>query len=261
MNVGSDSDAIDESDKPRLHRRAFLALSSAGLLAPFFKDLAWAETLDKTGAVVRPLSMGYIEGSEELRSLKRLSRAIRRPGLVQESEESGASPVVLPAASLFQGDTSLPGRPLRIRIDGLYPPLAIDPRRRRALPFAADLDVFFPSPDPTISTPIPFKAWSLRQRPGWNPSPPVRFRFPLDWQAVPELVLRVQPKREAAPLLLRTRFTLDAESGLPRLRRGVYLLGFAPGAWDREVRLAEVGRRAPAELFSVLVSMEPEGDA
>jgi len=260
MNVGSDSDAIDESDKPLLHRRAFLALGSAGLLAPLFKDLAWAEDLDKAGAVERPLSVGYIEGSEELRSLKRLSRTIRRPGL-QEAEASDASPAVVPAASLFQGDTSLPGRPLRIRIDGLYPPLAVDPKRRRSLPFAADLDVVFPSPDPAVTTPIHYKAWSLRQRPGWDPSPPVRFRFPLDWQAVPELVLRVQPKREAAPLLLRTKFTLDAESGLPRLRRGVYLLGFAPGAWDREVRLAEVGRRAPAELFSVLVSMEPEGDA
>lgn len=260
MNVGSDSAATDESDKPLLHRRAFLTLSSAGLLAPLFKDLAWAEDLDKAGAVERPLSVGYIEGSEELRSLKRLSRTIRRPGL-EEAEASGSSPAVVPAASLFQGDTSLPGRPLRIRIDGLYPPLAVDPKRRRALPFAADLDVFFPSPDPAVTTPIHYKAWSLRQRPGWNPSPPVSFRFPLDWQAIPELVLRVQPTREAAPLALRTKFTLDVETGLPRLRRGVYLLGFAPGAWDREVRLSDVGRRAPAELFSVLVSIEPEGDA
>jgi hypothetical protein len=261
MNQSSDSDANDESDKPLLHRRAFLTLSSAGLLAPLFKDLAWAETLDKAGSVERPLSVGYIEGSEQLRSLKRLSRQIRRPGLQEESEASAASPVVVPAASLFQGDTSLPGRPLSIRIDGLYPPLAVEPRRRKALPFAADLDVFFPSPDPAVTTPIHYKAWSLRQRPGWDPSPPVKFRFPLDWKSLPELVLRVQPKRDAATVVLRTKFTLDVESGLPRLRRGVYLLGFAPGAWDREVRLADVGRKAPAELFSVLVSMEPEGEA
>jgi hypothetical protein len=261
MKHDSESGANDESDKPLLHRRSFLALSSAGLLAPLFKGLAWAETLDKAGTVVRPLSVGYIEGSEELRNLKRLSRTIRRPGLQETAESAESSPIVVPASSLFQGDTSLPGRPLRIRIDGLYPPLAADPKRRRALPFAADLDVFFPSPDPAATAPIPYMAWSLRQRPGWDPSPPVSFRFPLDWKALPEIVLRVQPKRESPSTVLRTKFTLDDESGLPRLRRGVYLLGFAPGAWDREIRLADVGRKAPAELFSVLVSMEPEGEA
>ena len=260
MNVEPGSDANDEADQPLLHRRTFLALGSAGLLAPFFKDLAWAEDLDKAGAVVRPLSMGYIEGSEEFRSLKRLPRQVRRPGLQEETEASGSSPVVVPAASLFQGDTSLPGRPLRIRIDGLYPPLVLEPKRRRALPFAADLDVYFPSPDPALVTSIHYKAWSLRQWPGWNPSPPVRFRFPLDWQALPEIVLRVRQTRDSAPTVLRTKFTLDDESGVPRLRRGVYLLGFAPGAWDRQVRLADVGRQAPAEQFSVLVSMEPEGE-
>lgn len=261
MNSGAESDANDESDKPFLHRRAFLALGSAGLLAPFLQDFAWAETLDKAGTVVWPLSVGYIEGSEEFRSLKRLPRKIRRPGLQGEEEAAESSPVVVPAVSLFQGDTTLPGRPLRIRIDGIYPPLSVDSKRRRGLPFAADLDVFFPSPDPAIATPIHYKAWSLRQRPGWNPSPPVSFRFPLDWQALPELVLRVQQTEEARPVVLRTKFTLDDESGLPRLRRGVYLLGFAPGAWDRDVRLAEVGRKALAEQFSVLVTMEPEGEA
>ena len=258
MNAESGSDANDESDQPLLHRRAFLALSSTGLLGTLFNDLARAATLEKAGSVVRPLSVGYIEGSEEFRNLKRLPRIVRRPGLQEKAETLDSSPAVVPAASLFQGDTTLPGRPLRIRIDGLYPPLAVDPQRRRALPFAADLDVYFPSPDPAIAVPVYYMAWSLRQRPGWDPSPPVSFRFPLDWQALPEIVLRVQPTREAASIVLRTKFTLDDESGLPRLRRGVYLLGFAPGAWDREVRLAEVGRRAPAEQFSVLVSMEPE---
>jgi hypothetical protein len=261
MSQESESDANDDSDKPLFHRRAFLALGSAGLLAPLLQDLAWAEALDKAGTVVRPLSVGYIEGSEEFRSLKRLPRKVRRPGLQTEEEEAEPSSAVVPAASLFQGDTALPGRPLRIRIDGLYPPLSMDPQRRRGLPFAADLDVFFPSPDPAVVTPIHYKAWSLRQRPGWDPSPPVSFRFPLDWQALPEIVLRVQQTRDSAPMVLRTRFTLDDEPGQPRLRRGVYLLGFAPGAWDRDVRLAEVGRRAPAELFSVLISMEPEEEA
>ncbi|HEX9943913.1 MAG TPA: hypothetical protein VGG03_18015 [Thermoanaerobaculia bacterium] len=260
MNPSADANEENHVGKPLLHRREFLALGSAGLLAPLFGDLAWAEPL-ALEAVVRPMSVGYIAGSETFRNLRRLPRKIRRPGLKGEGDEIEPSPVVVPAARLFQGDTSFPGRPLRIRIDGLYPPLALELKRRRELPLAADLDVFFPSPDPAIESPVLFMAWSFRRRPGWNPSPPVSFRFPLDWQALPQFVLRVQQAAEAPPVVLRTKFTLDNESGRPRLRRGVYLLGLAPGAWDGEVKLAEVGRRAPSELFSVLVSMNPEGEA
>jgi hypothetical protein len=250
---------LEEEPHPvHLHRRQFLAFGSAGLLAPFFKDLAWAESL-ATEAVVRPMSVAYIEGSEAFRDLRRLPRKIRRPGLVEETA-AGPSPALVPAASLFQGDTSLPGRPLRIRIDGLYPPLALERKRWRELPLAADLDVLFPSPDPANANPLRFQAWSFRQRPGWNPSPPVSFRFPLDWQALPQFVLRVRYGPGVPPIVMRTKFTVDNESGRPRLRRGVYLLGLMPGAWDWEVKLAELARKTPAELFSILVSMDPEGE-
>jgi hypothetical protein len=259
MNSSTEGNEEPHSGRTLLHRREFLALGSAGLLAPLFRDLAWAEPL-AAEALARPMSVGYIEGSEGFRNLRRLPRKVRRPGLA-EGDETEPSAVIVPAADLFQADTSLPGRPLRIRIDGLYPPLATEPKRRRALPLAVDLDALFPSPDPAIATPLRYQAWSFRQRPGWNPSPPVSFRFPLDWQALPQFVLRVQQAPEVPPVVLRTKFTLDNEPGRPRLRRGVYLFGFAPGAWDGEVKLADFGRRAPAELFSVLISMDPEGEA
>ncbi len=242
------------SSKPLLRRRDFLALGSAGLLAPLFGDLAWAQAGE---AAVRPLPVGYIEESETLRNLHRLPRMIRRPLSTAESETAAASPVVVPAASLFQGDTSLPGRPLRIRIDGLYPPQALEPKLWKKLPLAMDLEVLFPSPDPAFPQPLRFFAWSFRRRPGWNPSPPVEFRFPLDWQSLPQLVLRVRPAI-GEPLVLRTKFTVDAESGRPRLRRGIYLLGATPGVWDRPIRLEDLARWAPAEMVSVLVSMDPE---
>jgi len=83
------------------------------------------------------------------------------------------------------------------------------------------------------------------------------FTFPLDWQALPEFVMTVRPAR-GAPMVLATRFTLDQESGLPRLRRGVYLFGFTPGAWDWSLRLKDLGRVAPSELFSLLVTIDSE---
>jgi hypothetical protein len=237
-----------------LRRRDFLAWGSAGLLLPLVGDLAWAQQGE---VAVRPLSAGYIEGSEVFRDLHRLPRRVRRPlAVATENEATEASPVIVPAAGLFQGDTSLPGRPLRIRIDGLYPPQALEPKLWRKLPLAMDLEVLFPSPDPAFPQPLRFFAWSFRRWPGWNPSPPIQFRFPLDWQSLPQFVLKVRPAAGEA-FVLRTKFTVDNEPGRPRLRRGVYLFGATPGIWDRELRLADLARWAPAELASVLISMDP----
>ena len=241
--------------RPLLRRRDILAWGSAGLFLPLVGDLAWAQGNE---VAVGPLSAGYIDGSEVFRDLRRLPRKVRRPLSVTTDSETAAeaSPVIVPATSLFQGDTSLPGRPLRIRIDGLYPPQALDPKLWKKLPLAMDLDVLFPSPDPAFPQPLRFFAWSFRRQPGWDPSPPIRFRFPLDWQALPQFVLRVRPA-VGAPFVLRTKFTVDDEPGRPRLRRGVYLFGAAPGVWDRPMRLADLARWAPAELASVLISMDP----
>jgi len=253
-------EAREEPHPARLHRRQFLVLGSVGLLAPALGDLAWAQPVAE--AAIRPLPMpvGYIEESETFRNLRRLPRKVRRPLVTVDGavEEAEASPVIVPAASLFQGDTNLPGRPLRIHIHGLYPSATLKLDRPENLPQALDLEVLFPSPDPASSQPLRFYAWSFRKKPAWSPSPPVSFRFPLDWEAELQLVLRVRTAAGES-LVLRTKFTVDAESGRPRLRRGAYLLGFTPGAWDRGgVKLADLSRRMPAELVSILVTMDPE---
>lgn len=250
-----------ESDPPSplLRRRDFLALGSAGLLMPLFGNLAWAEPLVSAaaGLAVQTMSVGYLDGSEELHDLKRLPRAVRRPAAVQ-ADATDTSPVIIPATSLFQADTSMPGLPLRIRVHGLYPPVAsVERKRQKDVPVAVDLEALFPSPDPAFPAPLPFYAWSLRQRPGWNPSPPVSFRFPLEWQVLPEFVLRVRGA-DGVSKVMRTKFTLDNEPGRPKLRRGVYVFGFDAKTWQREVRLSDLAGRAPAEMFSVLVSMESE---
>jgi hypothetical protein len=248
-----------ESDPPkRIRRREFLALGSAGLLAPLFGDLAWAEPLSRASAAPQPMpmSLGYIDGSEGFKNFRRLPRKVRRP-LALSEEEAETSPVIVPAAGLFQSDTAMPGFPLRVHVHGLYPPVALEARRRRDVPQAIDLEAIFPSNDPASPAPLRFFVWSLRQSPGWDPSPPTSFRFPLDWQVMPQFVLRVRGA-DGVTRVLRTKFTVDNETGLPRLRRGTYVLGLNAGVWDREVKLTDLASRVPAGMFSLLVSFESE---
>ena len=249
-----------DSSSTLLRRRDFLTLGAAGLLTPLIGNLTWAAPLAAAEIPVQPMSVGYIDGSEGYRSFKRLPRKIRRPLLQKEGDEEETSPVVIPAESLFQADTSLPGRPLRIHVHGLYPPVALEAERRREVPLAVDLEAIFPSPDPAFPTPLRFYVWGLRQKYGWDPSPPITFRFPLDWQVLPQFVLRVR-RTDGSHHVMRTRFTLDNEAGRPKLRRGVYLLGLTPVAWTRAARISDYARVAPAEMFSLMVSMDPEAEA
>lgn len=251
-----------DSAAPGLRRRDFLALGSAGLVSLCLGDLAWAAPLAAAGSL--PLPVAYLDGSAQIRDLKRLPRGVRRPAALSEraAGQEAAEPLEVLGADLMpSGDTSLIGRPLRLRIQGLYPPAALNPKRWRELPEAIDLDVVFPPPDPALPAPVPFHAWSFRKTPGWNASPPVSFVFPLDWYVYPELVLRVTPAGGGNPVTMAARFTLDEEPGQPRLQRGLYLLGFQPGPWRASGDLQKLGGRTPAELFSILISLEPEPES
>jgi hypothetical protein len=241
-----------------LRRREFLALGSAGLLSLCFSEVAEAQSLLTADAATQPMAVGYVDGSAEAPHLRRLPLRIRQPRAAAAADNVEYE--IVPAASLPMGDTQLIGRPLRMTIHGLYPPGGLLPKRRGELPLAIDLDVLFPSPDPMFPEPIPYFAWSFRRRPGWNPSPPVSFLFPLDWQSLPELAMRVVPAGGGAPRSFRTRFTLDDETGRPRLLRGVYALGTATNAWRSAVALQDLGPGTPASLVSVLLSLEPEGE-
>lgn len=251
--------ARPERESSKLRRRDFLVLSSTLALTPWFSDLALAQSLLIGDAAVRPMPVSFLEGSREVPDLRDFAVWMRQPRIAHgASWEDGEAVRVVPAAELFQGDTELVGRPLRLRIDGLYPPAALDRKRRKELPVAIDLDVLFPAPEPAVSLePVRFHAWSFRRRPGWNPSPPVSFTFPLDWQALPEIELRVVPAGGLPPVTLRSRFTFDDEPGLPRLQRGLYLLGTAPDSLRSPLSLQALVRAAPVELVSVMMSIEP----
>ncbi len=229
------------------NRREFLAFSTVGVLAATLPDFAWAD------GKAAPLSVGYIEGSETLRNLKRLPRAVRRPGLEGDAE-TGLR--VVPADSLWAGDGNLYGRPLRIAIRGLYPPSTIDAKQRDLLPLTADLDVVFPSFDPIDDRPNRFAAWSFRRHGGWNPSPPVRFQFEQAEETRLDLRLAVKEATGKATSF-ETRFTIDAEAGMPRLRRGLYLLGLSVGTWASGASLAALaGPRGAVRYASILMAVE-----
>ena len=240
-----------------VRRRDFLVLGSAGLAALCFGGAAQAQSLVVAEAA-RPMPIGFLAGSEEASSLRKLPMRIRRPRMAAEVGSAVSEYVVVPAESLPLGDTNLIGGPLRLTIHGLYPPGGISPNRWAELPLSIDLDVLFPSPDPMFPEPIRFFAWSFRRQPGWNPSPPVSFVFPLDWNALPELEMRVVPAGGGPARTFRTRFTFDDEAGQPRLIRGAYALGTSPKAWRSNVALRSLGPDTPASFVSVLLSMESE---
>lgn len=242
-------------------RREFLALGSAGLLSLCFGGAAQAQSILTGEAATQLMPVGYLDGSGEAPKLRKLPLRIRQPRAAARAGEEAIEYQVVPAASQPMGDTQLIGQPLRVTVHGLYPSGGLLPRKWSQLPIAIDLDVLFPSPDPAFPEPIRFFAWSFRRQPGWNPSPPVSFVFPLDWHALPELSMRVVPADGGPVQTFRTRFTFDQESGQPRLMRGTYALGTSPNAWRSAVALQDLGPNTPASLVSVLVSMESEVEA
>lgn len=244
-----------DSSSVGVRRRDFLVLGSAGLAALCFGGSLQAQSL-VTAEAGRPMPVGFLAGSEEAASLRKLPVRIRRPRTAA-AEAAGPEYVVVPAEGLPMGDTNLIGTPLRLTVHGLYPPGGISPKKWAELPLAIDLDVLFPSPDPMFPEPIRFYAWSFRRQPGWNASPPVSFVFPLDWEAMPELSMRVV-SASGEVRTFRTRFTFDDEAGQPRLMRGAYVLGTAPKVWRSNVALRALGPETPASHVSVLLSMEPE---
>lgn len=251
---------VATSESSGLRRRDFLALGSAGLAVLCSGGVAQAQSLLIEESAPRWMPIGFLEGSEGAPTLRRLPARIRRPRMAADANSIEPEYRVIPAASLPLGDTNLVGPPLRMTIHGLYPPGGIAPKRWRELPLAIDLDVLFPSPDPAFTEPIPFHAWSFRRKPGWNPSPPVSFVYPLDWQALPMLSMRVVPAKGGLVQTFQTRFTFDDEANLPRLMRGAYVLGTSPNAWRSDVKLQDLGPDTPASLVSILLSIEPEGE-
>jgi hypothetical protein len=263
-----------EASVPRLGltRRRLLQTASAGAAAFVFGPAAWAQGTAAAAAQgeVLPLSVGYLEDSDLLPSLRqqpwRRGRALGNR--------------IVPAAQMPLGDQNLALSTVEMRVHGFYPGI---PPRRLATFSTVVLTVFFPSFDPVSPDPKPFYSWQGKVWPGPSKSPPNRFLVPLREDGGLELVLEVFDGLPTAagqraarvlrggagtrapisePLELRslyTDFTVDWQAGRPKLQRGFYFLGLAAGMWRTPGELpGELGWKGSpdSERWSVVVSFE-----
>jgi hypothetical protein len=247
---------------PHLRRRDLLAWGGAAALWPAFSGVARAqETLAAAALVERPLSIGYVEGSDTWQSFKGITVATLNRGLRSEPQRAPAAASVVPATSLIVGDQTLAGQTVRVGVHGFYPiPNPVYVR-------SAYLTVFFPSDEPALRlAPLPFTPWGFHNRPVPNPAPPVKFVAPLGAEGKLDLLLEVvgAPERARRPSpavggRFTASFTVDWFEGRPRLQRGLYLLGLAPGTWSaqRALPMTKAGQQRPLELVSLMLSIDP----
>lgn len=251
-----------------LTRRRLLQVASAGAAVHAFGGAAFAQGAAPEGQVL-PLSVGYLEDSDLLPSLKQQPwRQGRARGLQ-----------ILPADRMSLGDQSLAHSTVEMRVHGFYP--GIPPRR--LAPFTtAVLTVFFPSFDPLRLDPLPYYSWQGKLWPGPQKGSPNRFLVPLREDGGLELVLEVfdgfptAAGQRAARVLrggngqtpiseplelksLYTDFTVDWYGGRPKLQRGFYFLGLAPGTWSSPGELpGAIGWKGSrdSERWSLVVSFD-----
>jgi hypothetical protein len=212
-----------------------------------------------------PLSVGYLVGSEQVPDLRRLYVTALR-----NERRKGTEAIHIVPASDLPGDPRLQGLSVRMAIMGLYPGKNLD---KAALPAGIDVDVLSADPFSEKREPLRHYAWTFRAKP-WNESPPVRFTS----YAEPDrgfgfdVLQRDQPTKGAVAALrvlgggsgrvptpaVRRRgwFAFGRESAQPRLQRGIYLLGLAPGVWDDEVILPLSSRGNAAERLSIVVLVD-----
>lgn len=235
-----------------IRRRDFLALASAGAAGVWLQGLPAA--FAQASRVEEPMSVGFLEGSEELASFRPL------PWQLGDEPESM---VVVPADKLALGDQALAGGYVEMCVHGLYPDF---PPKRFESFRSAYLTVFFPPPEPTFEQPAPFTAWGSLRLPARSTAAPIRFLLPLGIDGGFDLLLEVAYDLELEPgsksvttVVFRaaTRFTVDWQAGRPKLQRGLYLLALAPEVWSKEVQLPELGEKPRHELCSLAVSFEP----
>jgi len=241
-----------------LARREFLVLSAAGVLTPWVTRFANAAAppvsagLPQVVAPPVPMSIGYVQGSGDLKSLRRLPwESLSAQQLAGDAEAPRFE--VTSAKDLPLGDQNLANGVVKMTVYGLYP--ATRPLKRESLD-AIDLEVIFPSPDPAFPKPLPFHAWSYRRLPAPNVGHRLSFNVPLglDGSLAISLVVGTlgAPQRERYD----ANFTVDWADGRPKLQRGIYLLGLEPNAWNSGQTLPGPGEKARLDLRSLVISID-----
>lgn len=238
------------------------ALATATAFSALTPSAAEAAPID----VVEPLSIGYLEGSEDTPNLRRLYLTALRGERRQGMEEFR----VVPASSL-SGDPRLAGMAVKTTLFGLYPSKNL---AAIALPAAIDVDVLSTHPFGEVKKPLRYFAWSFRNKPR-NESPPVTFRSYADPDRGFGFEIRMRTAAspaalasmrllggspEATPATTRIRrtswFSMGRESNQPKLQRGIYLLSLLTGAWDHDVVLPVRTGRDGAQRLSLVLAVD-----
>lgn len=179
------------------------------------------------------IGVGYIEGSADLASLDELLAA--------------GDARVVPAAGMGRGDVS--NQAVAVTVHGFTPGTACD----GSCPYDNVLvDAHIASPDLYgDQATIPFYAWTFRRSPSMASG---RSRFVVG--AAPGL--RVGFSIGAGVVsAASTVFTSGrGSSGLPQLRRGIYLLGLNGGAWGEATPLPGSADEKWAKMTSIVVSVD-----
>ena len=258
--------ANPEPARRGIRRRELLGWGAAAAVLPALPRAAWAQ---EPAGVQAPTSMsvGFVAGSESWRTLRKVNVATLARGHRVERNAPAAQHSVVPAVEMLAGDQTLASELVRVGVRGLYP-VGISDRIGRIR-----LTVFFPSPNPARSRPLPFHAWSYESWPAPSPSPPLEFVAPLGVDGSFSLRMDVLPaprrqlsRRSIAELALQplggsfaTDFTVDWFAGRPKLQRGIYLLGLSQGTWAAEKTLPvhRSGRLRPLHLLSLVLTIDP----
>ena len=249
-----------------MDRRDFLRLGMAASLAPLASGpAAWAGRL---GASASTLSVGYLAGSSTLSSLREAAAALcaleTAPGFAASVLEELFPLEVIPAGELPLGDQLLANEPAAVGIHGLYPAL---PQLHQEGIIGLGLDVLFEAENGAGT--FPFFAWSLSLADGPSPSPPTQFVVPIGPTGGLRLRLRVNalPTEVLAEFGISRKqvtpggpnqphFTVDGEATLPRLQRGLYLLGLRPDTFGKPVGLPGPGSAVPMSLCALVLRVE-----
>lgn len=237
------SDDKKTLELPLLRRREFMYLTSVVALAPGFSGIASAaESLAAAAAAgPRSMSVGFVEGSDTWGEIAKA--------------RSLAGERVVPAKDLLLGQQEMALEQLRVTVHGVYPKALAD----KGMVPASAFTVFFPNPDETLlAGPVPFHAWEYQKKPAPSPAARLSFELPSGTYGDVDFALDVTETQRGKTVKQRylTRFTVDATAGMPKLQRGVYLLGFAATTWDSAATLPAPGKKLQPELASLVVSFD-----
>lgn len=237
---------MDESTSPRgITRRRFVGGTAVAVAASY------------TGFKVIPRSKGEHLPALHLSERERKS-AVPSVGYVEGSDaldDLGTVPYgdarVRPAAALASGDGSFAHGLTKATILGLTPGF-VDGAHPAVK--AVAVDALMPHPDRRVTEPLPVFAWTLRTAP-FQASNGTSYVVAMGKD--PRLGFTVDVDQHDGQRYRSTSiFTPGRDTGLPRLRRGIYLLGLRPGTWAGNAALPATDAPTWADQVSLAVAID-----